>query len=412
MPESFSQLITNPWIHHTALFLLVMMGYFTARQGLNALLTRLSVWVINWPILQKGLIIRQSEWLSARWVQGVINSLTRGFSFGSHSFLFFVFLVTMLSLVPETKPPTMQLIFWVSRALWKLAVDFTAFIPNLISIITIIIASAILIRFLGWIKSNIQAKRITLPGFYPEWADPTYSLIRFFTVLATIVMIAPYLPIYDSPAFKGISIFLGVLLSLGSSSAISNIFAGMVLIYTRSYQPGDVIECDHHFGTVIEKSMLTTRIRTPKNEDVVIPNATILSTAIINHSENIRPSTGLILHTSITIGYDIPWEKVNTLMITAAEQTDYVLKSPKPFVLQTKLDDFYVAYEINAYTHHPAKRPAILSELHAHIQHQFRDAGLEITSSHYRAYRDGNPTTVPPLLTEKKAPTKPTPSSA
>lgn len=397
MTELIQSWYAIPWVHNTLLFILVMSTYLLARRWLDLIITKASVAFIQWPVLQQGFQVRGSEWISAQWLHNAIKNTLRALSIACHFALFFSFVVTMLSLVPETKPPTMQVVFWVSHALWKLTQDFLGFIPNLISILTIIAVAIILIRFLSWIKTNLQTKRIHIPGFYAEWSNPTYNLIRVFVVLATIVMIAPYLPIYDSPAFKGMSIFLGVLVSLGSTSAISNIFAGMVLIYTRSYQAGDVIECDQFFGTVIEKSMLTTRIRTPKNEDVVIPNGKILNTAIINHSENLRPASGLILHTKITIGYDAPWETVHTLLLDAASKTEHVLDTPKAFVLQTKLDDFYVEYELNAYTHRPSRRPAILSELHQRIQDAFRNANMEITSPHYRAHRDGTAPAIPPM---------------
>lgn len=401
MIELLKSWFAIPWVHTTVLFVLVTSTYLLARQWLDMVLTKFSVSAIQWPILQQGIHVRGTEWVTPKRIQSLIKAFLRSLNIVCHIGLFFSFIITMLSLVPETKPPTLQVVFWVSHALWKLAGDFMSFLPNLISILTIIGVTTILIRLLSWAKTNLQTKRLHIPGFYAEWANPTYNLLRFFLIIATLVMIAPYLPIYDSPAFQGMSIFLGVLVSLGSTSAVSNIFAGLVLIYTRSYQAGDVIECDHFFGTVIEKSLLTTRLRTPKNEEVVIPNGKILNTAITNHSENLRPASGLIVHTKITIGYDVPWETVHQLLLTAAQHTEHVLETPKPFVLQTKLDDFYVEYELNAYTHRPARRPAILSELHQRIQDEFRDARIEITSPHYRAQRDG-PIAMPPLPVKQK----------
>lgn len=183
---------------------------------------------------------------------------------------------------------------------------------------------------------------------------------------------------------------------MGSSSAISNAVAGLVITYMRPFKVGDRIKIGEVAGDVIEKSLLVTRIRTIKNEDITLPNSTVLSGHTINYTTAAQ-ELGLILHTSVTIGYDVPWKQVHELLLKAALATEGIMKDEKhkPFVLQTSLDDFYVAYQLNAYTNESNRMAAIYSGLHQNIQDQFNEAGVEILSPHYRAARDGNMTTIP-----------------
>jgi small-conductance mechanosensitive channel len=208
------------------------------------------------------------------------------------------------------------------------------------------------------------------------------------------VMIFPYLPGSDSAVFRGVSVFLGVLLSLGSSSLISNIMAGLVITYMRPYKVGDRIKIDDIIGEVVEKSLMITRINTIKNEDVTIPNSKVLTGYSVNYSTPTEKE-GLIIHTTVTIGYDAPWRTVHELLLRAAELTDGVSESPKPFVLQTSLDDFYISYQINAYIKDARGLLRIKSALHQNIQDEFNRSGVEIMSPHYRSERDGNPVTIP-----------------
>jgi len=213
-------------------------------------------------------------------------------------------------------------------------------------------------------------------------------------------MTFPYLPGSESPAFRGVSIFLGVLFSLGSTAAVANVVAGVILTYMRAFRIGDRVKISDTIGDVIEKTLLVTRVRTIKNEDITVPNAMVLGSHIINYSSSAK-DRGLILHTTVTIGYDAPWRKVHELLIAAAHSTEHILKEPSPFILQTALDDFYVSYELNAYTNRPEIMAGIYSSLHQNIQDRFNESGVEIMSPHYAAFRDGNQTTVPGGRTEK-----------
>jgi small-conductance mechanosensitive channel len=214
------------------------------------------------------------------------------------------------------------------------------------------------------------------------------------------VVIFPYLPGSSSPVFQGVSVFLGILISLGSSSAISNAVAGLVITYMRPFRIGDRIRIGEVTGDVIEKSLLVTRVKTIKNEEITIPNSQVLTSHTVNYSMA-NDNEGLIIHTTVTIGYDAPWRQVHELLISAAMKTGGISREPAPFVFQTALNDFYVAYQINAYTKEPSRMAVILSDLHKNIQDAFNDAGVEIMSPHYRSVRDGNTTAIPPEYRNK-----------
>ena len=207
-------------------------------------------------------------------------------------------------------------------------------------------------------------------------------------------MIFPYLPGSDSPAFKGISIFLGVLFSLGSSSAISNLVGGIVITYMRPFKMQDRVIIGTTEGYVIDKNLLVTKLRTIKNEEVTIPNSIVLNSHIKNYHAN-HVNAPLIIHLTVTIGYDVPWKKVHELLINAAKKTKDILDDPAPFVLQTSLDDNYVSYQINGYIENINKMERICSLLNGHIQDEFNTANVEIMSPAYSAIRDGNESTIP-----------------
>ena len=204
----------------------------------------------------------------------------------------------------------------------------------------------------------------------------------------------PYIPGSDSLAFKGVSVFIGVLFSLGSQSSVSNIIAGFTLTYRRAFKVGDRVRIADFTGDVLQTRLQVTILRTIKNEEIVVPNSMIINSHVINYSAEAR-ERGLILHTTVTIGYDAPWRKVHELLLKAAEGTKGLLREPVPFVLQRSLDDFYVTYELNAYTENPQGMDQVYSNLHQNIQDAFNDAGMEIMSPHYTQVRDGNRAAIP-----------------
>lgn len=261
------------------------------------------------------------------------------------------------------------------------------YLPNLITIIVIIIVFRFVLKGLHFLKREVEEEALKIPAFHPELANPTFQIIRVLIIAFMLVVIFPYLPGSDSPIFKGVSVFLGVLFTFGSSGSLSNLIAGFVLTYMRSFKIGDRIRVNQDTGDVVEKGMLVTRIRTPKNEIISIPNSNVLNNNLINYSSE-ATTTGLIIYANISIGYDTEWREVHRLLITAALNTKNLEKEPPPFVLQTALDDFYVSYQINAYTKAPNQQASIYSELFQNIQDQFNEAGVQIMSPHYEADKE------------------------
>jgi len=287
-----------------------------------------------------------------------------------------------------------RLIGFFASILYFLWSGFVGYLPNLFIIIVIVSIGRLVLKLIAAIFEGIKSRRIFLKNFYPEWADTSYGIVRLMIIALLAVIIFPYLPGSSSPAFQGISIFVGVLVSLGSTTAVANIIAGIVLTYTRAFQEGDQVEVSDTRGRVVERSTFVTRIQTLKNVIVSIPNSMVLNNNIINYSKNLGRS-GLLVHTKITIGYDVPWQQVNDLLIAAARDTAEIEPEPEPFVLQTSLDDNYVSYEINGWTRKPEELPRIYSQLHANILDQFHGHQVEITSPAYRANRDGSAITIP-----------------
>ncbi len=253
-------------------------------------------------------------------------------------------------------------------------------------IIVIIFITRYLLKFIKFLSNEIEEGKLKIGGFYPEWAKSTFNIIRFFILAFMLVMIFPYLPGSDSMVFKGVSVFIGVIFSIGSSSVIGNLVAGFVLTYMRPFKIGDMIKIGDLVGDIVEKTPFVIRMRTPKNEFITVPNSNVLSSNVINYNTS-QDNDGIILHTTITIGYDVPWRKVHKLLIEAAQRTNHILQSPEAHVLQTSLDDYYVSYQLNAFSDDPNRQLNTYSELHQNIQDLFFEAEVEILSPHYRAQR-------------------------
>ena len=283
----------------------------------------------------------------------------------------------------------MTLVIQGFTLLWEGTRDF---LPSLFFILIIIFVAYNITKFFHIIFSELENETLKFPGFHKEWAGPTFKIVCFFIVVFTIVVIFPSLPGYNTPTFKGISVMLGIIISLGSTTVMGDIIAGIILIYMKAFETGDRIKVLEVTGDVIEKSLLATTIQTIENTCITIPNSKILANYVINYT-TLAETEGLVLNTTVTIGYDVPWKDVHKSLKEAALLTENVLREPAPFVLQTALNDFNVSYELRAYTDKPGKMAITYSEIHKNIQDKFNEAGIEILSPHYRAVRDGNENT-------------------
>ena len=379
------------------LLALVATGFFLAfLKGFQQLFPRMLDKVSAWGFTTTySLKIQRVELLTGAQISDGLLGLLRVIRLVTYVSLTYLYVTSVLGFFPPTRKLSVELLNYMIEPVRMLGREFIASVPDMIAIAMIIVVTNYVIKLIHMFFNGIERGAITFQGFHQEWAAPTYKIVRFFVLVFAAVAIFPYIPGSHSEAFRGISVFLGVLVSLGAAGSFSNIVAGVVLTYMRPFSVGDRVKIADTVGDITEKTLLVTRVRTIKNVDVTIPNALVLSSHIINFSSSSMQPPPLILHTSLTIGYDAPWQKVHELLIAAAKQTTHILETPEPFVLQTSLDDFYVRYEINAYTGAPNKMAAIYSELHQHIQNQFNDAGLEIMSPHYTQIRDGNRTTIP-----------------
>ncbi len=306
----------------------------------------------------------------------------------------YFYLDFVLSMFPWTRGFASQMSEASKAAVLRVLLGLLNYLPNLINIVVIVAVARGVLGVVKRVFEQVAAERFQFAGFYPEWAMPTYSLVRFFVIAVATVMVFPYLPGSGSEGFRGVSAFLGLMVSFGAAPAIANLIAGIIITYMRPFKINDRVKIADATGDILGKDLLVVRMRTIKNVDITIPNALVLANHIINFSSSANIH-GLILNTTITIGYNAPWKQVHALLIEAAKRIDGVMPKPEPFVLQTTLDDSYVSYEINAYTDRPNEMANLYSRLNEAIQDVFNAAGVEILSPKFAAVRDGNAMAVP-----------------
>lgn len=376
-------------------FILVIVGQF--------LLFKLTIWLFNKLKARiqrlkdtklKPISIQDYELLDT---QKQVNLLVFLASLLRYAVMLLQLILTvplLFAIFPQTKDLAYKLFSYIWEPIKSIFLGIVEYIPNLFTIFVIWLAVKYLVRLVRYLASEIQSERLKIGGFYADWAMPTFHIVRFLLYAFMIAMIYPYLPGSKSGVFQGISVFVGLIVSLGSSTVIGNIIAGLVITYMRPFKLGDRIKLNDTTGNVIEKTPLVTRIRTPKNEVVTIPNSFIMSSHTVNFSQSAR-DYGLIIHSEVSIGYDIPWRKTHQLLIEAALNTPGVVDDPRPFVLETSLQDYYPVYQVNAYIKDANQLAQVYSDLHQNIQDRFNEEGIEIMSPHYIATRDGNETTIP-----------------
>jgi len=386
---------TQSWLVRIGLTLLTLAGLIL----MIFLINRLFRW-INKKITEYEKKIQRKRKSILRYImpkrsQNVFILLSNITKFIIILIILILYLPLMFSFLPWTKGIVETFYGYISEPIIKMLNGLWAFLPHLFYIIIIYYAAKYVVKILSNIEEEYQKDNIKIPGFHKDWSKPTLNIVKIVIYAFALIFMFPHLPGSNSPAFRGVSIFFGVLLSLGSTSAIANVVAGIVITYMRPYMVGDRVKIGETVGDIVEKSLLVTKVKTLKNEIVTIPNATIINTHLWNYTKNTK-DIGIILHTSVTIGYNVPWQKVNELLINAAKKTKLTLKDPAPFVLQNSLDDNYVGYEINVYTKQANKMPLIYSDLHRNILEAFNEADIEILSPKYVASRDGNASTVPP----------------
>jgi small-conductance mechanosensitive channel len=316
----------------------------------------------------------------------------------------YFYLNYVLALFPWTRGLAKSLFAIAIDPVRTLGLGLIGLIPNVAFLTVLILVTRYALKALRLFFEGVAGETVKLKGFDPEWAWPTLRLIRMLVVVFAIVVAYPYIPGSRSEAFKGVTLFMGVIVSLGSSSIIGNLIAGYSMTYRRAFHVGDRVRIGQHIGDVERMRLLVTHLRTPKNEELVVPNSTILGAEIVNYS-SMAKERGLILHTTVGIGYETPWRQVEAMLLEAAARTPGVLRQPEPFVLQTALGDFCVTYEINAYCDSPGKMEEHYTELHRHILDLFNEYGVQIMTPAYE--RDPSEPKIVPREQWYAAPARP-----
>lgn len=341
-----------------------------------------SLKIQNWEVLNSQRVVAFILWI-AQTIRVLLTLLA-----------IYIYVPLVLSFFPLTAPMAPTIFNFVAAPLKEMLHAFVGFIPNIFIILVIAVITAYVLKLIRFFFDEIEKGNIEFKGFYRDWAMPSFMLVRGLVIAFSLVVIFPYIPGSDSSAFKGVSVFFGVLLSLGSSSSIANIVAGVVITYMRPFKIGDVVKVNDTMGRVTEKNLLVTRIRTNKNVDITVPNSMILGSHIVNFSNNAE-TDGLILSVRVDMGYEVPWQKIHKLLKEVARRTKDILPEPEAFIWHTNLDDNYISYELNAYTRNAPAMGQIKSDLLRNIQDVFHENGLELVSPMYTAVRDGNETTLP-----------------
>jgi small-conductance mechanosensitive channel len=330
-----------------------------------------------------SITIKKLRILEGAQIIGALHKTLKAVKYALVVFQLFLSIPLVFSLFEPTQDLAASLLSHILNPCKQVLAGLLSYIPNLITIVIFIAAAKYTIKSLRFFALRIEKEKLVIPGFYSDWAQPTFNILRFLIYAFTVAVIYPYLPGSDSRIFQGVSVFVGIVISFGSSSAIGNLVAGIVLTYMRPFKLGDRIQIQNVTGFVVEKSPVIVRLRTHKNEYVTFPNSMVLTSSIINYHTS-TTEEGLILNAEITFGYAAPWETIHAILVEAALKTTHIMAEPRPFVLQTALEDFYARYQINAYTKTVDQVPAIYSELFANIQSGFREAGLDMTASHFR----------------------------
>jgi small-conductance mechanosensitive channel len=283
---------------------------------------------------------------------------------------------------PWTRGFAEQLVQFVVDPLQSMGVAVLRYLPKLAFLVVLVIVIRYVLKLMGLFFDSVQAGRVPLRGFDAEWARPTYQIVRILIVLLALVIAYPYLPGSGSAAFQGLSIFAGLMLSLGASSAMASIIAGYTVTYRRAFRVGDRITVGEYTGEVTEVRLMVTHLRTAKNEEVVVPNSVVLQSHVVNYSK-LAKTHGLILHTTVSIGYEVPWRQVEAMLLLAAERSGRLPDQPPPFVLERALGDFAVSYELNVCVESPAAMPERYAALHRNILDVFNEYGVQIMTPAY-----------------------------
>ena len=298
--------------------------------------------------------------------------------------IFYAYLHIVLNYFPWTRWLSTHLRALTVGPLLALASEVAAAIPSLLVVFVIVVAARYVISLAHLFFSAIENGTIKVSAFEVDWSKPTFNIVRILIIAFAAMIAYPYIPGSQSAAFKGITIFIGVLFSLGSSSLLANVIAGYTMTYRRAFHVGDRIKVGDLTGDVTEVGLMVTHLRSIKNEELIVPNSLILNSNIVNYTSLAR-ERGLVLHTAVGIGYETPWRQVEAMLLLAAERTPGLLREPAPFILQQSLGDYAVNYELNVYCDKPAEMFRLYTELHRSVLDVFNEYNVQIMTPSYIA---------------------------
>ena len=296
--------------------------------------------------------------------------------------MFLVYTGYVLAQFPSTRGLSSNMTTFALGPLDVIVQGVLGSVPGLMFLAVLFVLLRLLLRLVRLFFGGLERGAFHVGTFEPDWAQPTYKIIRVMVVAFGLVVAYPYIPGAQSAAFQGISIFAGIVFSLGSSTAIANIVAGYMLIYRRAFKVGDMIKVGEYVGEVITRRLQVTTLRSPKNEEVIIPNSQLLNSDVLNYS-SIGRQLGLILHTEVAIGYSTPWRQVEAMLIEAAQRTQGLGAEPRAFVFEKQLGEFAVTYELNVYCTNVNAMRALYAALHRNVLDVFNEHGVQIMTPAY-----------------------------
>ena len=360
----------------TVVFIVLVVVVIWLRRRLDAVLDR------RYGQRIESLAAKSQDVVSVRRLWTFLDATLRFLRSAVIVVLALVYLQYVFGLFPYTRLAAKSVTGYVVGPLATMWASFVGNIPDLMFLAILVWVVRIILRMIRRFFEAVEQGRILLPNFDRDWAAPTYKLLRPVVIAFAIVVGYPYIPGSGSEAFKGVSLFLGIIFSLGSSSFIANMIAGYSMTYRRAFKLGDVVQIGEVRGVVSAVRLQVTHIRTIKNEEVVVPNSEILNAHVTNYS-SLAQSSGLILHTTVGIGYETPWRQVEAMLLEAARRTPGLMPDRAPFVFHLQLGDFCVTYELNVYCADPLKIRAVYTDLHRHILDVFNEYGVQIMTPAY-----------------------------
>jgi small-conductance mechanosensitive channel len=344
----------------------------------------------------KGIRFRNIELLTSEKLTSAALLTSKILRYAAYAVLLYAALPMIFAIFPATRHLAGLLFSWIAAPIVSMGEGFVAYLPKLLRIIVIILIMRYILKILRYVAGEIEAGRLVIPRFYPDWARATFNLLRIFIYAFTVVLVFPLLPESESSVFKGVSVFIGVLFSIGSSSVISNMMAGLVITYMRSFKIGDRIKVGDVYGDVIEKTLFVIRVQTIKKDVITVPNSSILSSNVVNYSTAAgADGPGVVIAVNISVCYDVAWDRAHRLLTEAAREAAHVLTDPPPFVFTKELSDFAVVYSLRVYTRRPDLYAAICSEINRNVLDVFRREGIEMIVPQYRSIRNGDNPVVP-----------------